>query len=623
MLQKGLQQATGVRIIMPGRGTFTSYGGAVNNLKRYEALTCGYAGNSHGFNGGSFTHNGNCHAACGSLSQVVFHAVCNNHGLHWENGNCGTNHNYYSGTTLEMEVPIPDVDCDTQHTCSTINRPIKIPGQTCKPGSGENCDNVCCDVRRCKDSSFTDDAHCPNGILKPGSELTQCSASNQECAFDDCCVLTSTTSTSTTSTSVTSTTTTSSTSSQTTTSTTQALPPNGTTDGVYIIGGTLPSNNSSYSYNDGCQDGYAEVKSAEDCASAMESLYSGYSSVLFGGVKPFFDAPAGCFLLQNKNTVYWNPLGAAYIPTLNTNNGPYIPLCKDLVYLTGPTGVPNTDVACSAPETGTQAWAESKCDEEPNCLFILDAGCANGSNNINSNWQWCSASSIPEPTGNLAIDTACTMVHPTKYLEATCVYELPTFPPKTTAPPITTTTTSTGTTSTSSTTVSTTTSIEDHQCLWTQHSGQDNVMECMDGYRCSGFVDGWSCCSNHGGRAKCPQNWPLMCAQPNCAAAGTDYCCLTDCTYFGGNRECSALSVLNSESRQSVSENIERENFSILPLTEQEAHPTALQQSNNNKRSGPIFEISSAASSYYNNQWFHIHSGVSLLFFMLVLLEEL
>ena len=33
------------------------------------------------------------------------------------------------------------------------------------------------------------------------------------------------------------------------------------------------------------------------------------------------------------------------------------------------------------------------------------------------------------------------------------------------------------------------------------------------------------CCEDHGGRAKCPKNYPNMCARKNDCAGGTEYCC--------------------------------------------------------------------------------------------------
>ena len=80
-------------------------------------------------------------------------------------------------------------------------------------------------------------------------------------------------------------------------------------------------------------------------------------------------------------------------------------------------------------------------------------------------------------------------------------------------------------------------------CPWSSPTSQDFVLKCKDGTFCDTLVNGWTCCNNKGGREKCPKNYPLMCAQPNCAAAGTDYCCVTDCTYFGGVRQCGKFKI--------------------------------------------------------------------------------
>ena len=80
----------------------------------------------------------------------------------------------------------------------------------------------------------------------------------------------------------------------------------------------------------------------------------------------------------------------------------------------------------------------------------------------------------------------------------------------------------------------------DDSCPWLTSTDSDDVMECQDGTRCNGETMGWSCCNDHGGRAKCPANNPAMCAQPLCAAGGSDYCCYTEdgCNDYGGIRPC-------------------------------------------------------------------------------------
>ena len=74
-------------------------------------------------------------------------------------------------------------------------------------------------------------------------------------------------------------------------------------------------------------------------------------------------------------------------------------------------------------------------------------------------------------------------------------------------------------------------------------------MKCLDGSYCNGVTDdaGWACCKNNGGRQKCPKNFPIMCANDNCAVDGTDYCCetKTKCKkYYGGIRQCNEKSKL-------------------------------------------------------------------------------
>ena len=71
----------------------------------------------------------------------------------------------------------------------------------------------------------------------------------------------------------------------------------------------------------------------------------------------------------------------------------------------------------------------------------------------------------------------------------------------------------------------------------------DNVFECRNGVRCNGETDGWDCCNLRGGRARCPANNPIMCAQPYCAAGGSDYCCYTEdeCSDYGGMRPCNEI----------------------------------------------------------------------------------
>jgi len=60
-------------------------------------------------------------------------------------------------------------------------------------------------------------------------------------------------------------------------------------------------------------------------------------------------------------------------------------------------------------------------------------------------------------------------------------------------------------------------------CPWLNHSGEVNVLECLDGHRCDINAEGWSCCENHRGRAKCPEQLPVMC--DTLCSGITEYCC--------------------------------------------------------------------------------------------------
>ena len=78
------------------------------------------------------------------------------------------------------------------------------------------------------------------------------------------------------------------------------------------------------------------------------------------------------------------------------------------------------------------------------------------------------------------------------------------------------------------------------ECPWLSPTDEDDKLECGDGTLCYPVTDlaGWSCCNDHEGRAKCPLNYPYMCAQEDGCAGGQDYCCETSCNYYGGYRLC-------------------------------------------------------------------------------------
>ncbi len=73
-------------------------------------------------------------------------------------------------------------------------------------------------------------------------------------------------------------------------------------------------------------------------------------------------------------------------------------------------------------------------------------------------------------------------------------------------------------------------------CSWLTPTNGD-FMRCNDGSTCD--IPLFSCCSERGGRAKCPLRSPLMCAQPN--SCGSDYCCEPNCDPYGGIRQCGEL----------------------------------------------------------------------------------
>lgn len=82
-------------------------------------------------------------------------------------------------------------------------------------------------------------------------------------------------------------------------------------------------------------------------------------------------------------------------------------------------------------------------------------------------------------------------------------------------------------------------------CPWQRDSGEDGVLECLDGTRCRPDDESWSCCFSHKGRARCPRDTPIMC-DTLCSGSPTEYCCeerktegLDKCT----PRPCSPLLV--------------------------------------------------------------------------------
>ncbi len=79
-------------------------------------------------------------------------------------------------------------------------------------------------------------------------------------------------------------------------------------------------------------------------------------------------------------------------------------------------------------------------------------------------------------------------------------------------------------------------------CPWlTPTNGSLPVLECNDGSMCDVLLQGWACCSERGGRAKCPAFSPFMCGDPNSGVGGTDHSCEPEeslCESKGGIRKC-------------------------------------------------------------------------------------
>ncbi len=62
---------------------------------------------------------------------------------------------------------------------------------------------------------------------------------------------------------------------------------------------------------------------------------------------------------------------------------------------------------------------------------------------------------------------------------------------------------------------------------------------------CDVNLQGWACCSEQGGRAKCPAAFPFMCGDPTSGVGGTDYSCQPEKSLCddskGGIRKCGEL----------------------------------------------------------------------------------
>ncbi|KAK3260061.1 hypothetical protein CYMTET_30967 [Cymbomonas tetramitiformis] len=79
--------------------------------------------------------------------------------------------------------------------------------------------------------------------------------------------------------------------------------------------------------------------------------------------------------------------------------------------------------------------------------------------------------------------------------------------------------------------------VED-ECPWLNSTTEIRLLLCNDGTNCKTDIEGWSCCTERGGRAKCPLEMPVMCAKANECSDGTDYCCDEDAVLCSGSRPC-------------------------------------------------------------------------------------
>ena len=82
------------------------------------------------------------------------------------------------------------------------------------------------------------------------------------------------------------------------------------------------------------------------------------------------------------------------------------------------------------------------------------------------------------------------------------------------------------------------------KCSWDTPSSYDFLAQCNDLSYCNVKTDP-SCCTKHGGRLKCPKNYPIMCAKKLCLN-NTEHCCtgvqlncgVDEAGYHGGPRSC-------------------------------------------------------------------------------------
>lgn len=91
------------------------------------------------------------------------------------------------------------------------------------------------------------------------------------------------------------------------------------------------------------------------------------------------------------------------------------------------------------------------------------------------------------------------------------------------------------------------------KCPWLFPTLQDKLLQCNDGTFCDIKKD-WPCCTNAGGRMRCPNKYPVMCNEPcdktKPRSDGNDFCCgknKKDCDKkHGGVRLCDGVSFQNT-----------------------------------------------------------------------------
>eukprot|EP01062_Namystynia_karyoxenos_P023530 TRINITY_DN190_c0_g1_i1.p1 TRINITY_DN190_c0_g1~~TRINITY_DN190_c0_g1_i1.p1 ORF type:complete len:1502 (+),score=339.14 TRINITY_DN190_c0_g1_i1:91-4506(+) len=63
------------------------------------------------------------------------------------------------------------------------------------------------------------------------------------------------------------------------------------------------------------------------------------------------------------------------------------------------------------------------------------------------------------------------------------------------------------------------------ECPWTEPASEVGALQCADRSECRPADAGWDCCAASGGRARCPPELPVMCAQGDVTRCGGDHCC--------------------------------------------------------------------------------------------------